>query len=141
MKTTDREFLRTLVPSSCNRECELYLAKVLVKAAGMTNPKLDYTFGLQRDQFPRKSEAMVPEYITALLDIAPGTRHAFLIIEGKPYNGVKAEAKNQAQRRGATLVHAEQILRGLVEDVADIKGPNKKSFIFSVIIDSDIVEF
>ena len=141
VETADREFLRTLVPSSCNRDCELYMAKVLAKASGMTNPKPDYTFGLQRDQFPRESEAMVPEYITALLNIAPGTRHAFLIVEGKPYDGVKAEAENQARRGGATLVHAERILRGLVEDVADIEGPDEKSFVFSVIIDPDIVEF
>ena len=141
VETADREFLRTMVPSSCNSDCELYMAKVLAKAANMTNPKPDYTFGIKRDQFPRECESMVPEYITALLNIAPGTRHAFLIVEGKPYDGVKAEAENQARRGGATLVHAERTLRGLVEDVADIEGPDEKSFVFSVVMDPDIVEF
>lgn len=141
VETADREFLRTLVPSSCNRDCEIYMAKVLAKAANMTNPRPDYTFGIKRDQFPRESEAMVPEYITALLNIAPGTRHAFLIVEGNPYDGVKAEAENQARRGGATLVHAERILRSLVEDVVDFEGPDEKSFVFSVIMDPDIVEF
>ena len=146
VESADRDFLRTMLPSSCNKECETYMAKVLAKVAGMVNPKPDYTFGIKRDRLPPIPENIVPGYINGLLNIAPGTRHAFLIVEGKPYNGVKADAENQVRRGGATLVNAARTLRGIVEkdadkDDPDADAPDENSFVFSVVMSPDVVEF
>lgn len=139
--TADREFLETLVPSSCNKDSEIEIAKLLAKVAGMTNPKPDYTFGVRREKFPPLDDDTMPEYIAALLGIAPGMNHAFLIIEGKPDTGSQAEAENQARRGGATLVHAERKLRELVEEPIDIEGPDEESFMFSVTFTPKMAEF
>jgi len=141
LDTADREFLKTLVPSSCNKASEIEIAKLLAKITGMTNPKPDYTFGIRREKFPPLDDVVMPEHIAALLGIAPGMYHAFLLIEGKPDAGSQAEAENQTRRGGATLVHAERQLRELVEEVVDIEGPDEECFVYSVTITPKVAEF
>lgn len=140
VETTDREFLKTLVPSSCNQDSEIAIAKLLAKSTGMTNPRPDFTFGVKRDRFPPLHNVPLPEGIAALLGIAPGMHHAFLIVEGKPDAGSHAEAENQARRGGATLVHAERILRDILGEVADTAGPDEKCFVYSATLTPKVVE-
>ena len=141
--TSDREFLKTLDPSTCNPENEIAIAKLLAKVANMKNPKPDYAFGLRYDMFPSITDVPVPEYIQALLSIAPELTHPFLIVEGKPDAGSQAEAEHQVRRGGVTLVHAERLLRERVggAGASDAVGPDEKSFVFSVTFTPKMAEF
>jgi hypothetical protein len=140
VESVDPEFLKTLVPNSCNKDSEIEIAKLLAKVAGMTNPKPDFTFGIRKENFPSLEDAIMPDYIAALLGIVPSMNHAFLIIEGKPDTGSQAEAENQAQRGGATIVHAERKLHELIGDPVNIQGPDEDCFIFSVTLTPKIAE-
>ena len=141
MFTHDVEFHRTLVPSIySDAKFELALAKALQKCDGMVNPKPDYVYGIHPSRIPHFRDAPRPPHVTALLQIAPGLVHPFLIVEGKADAGSAAEAENQARRGGATLVNAARQLRATVADLPDIAGPDQESFVFSVTISPKLFE-
>ena len=144
MLTLDNEFLRTLVPSIHNDpRFEVEMAKALQKIAGVAqaNPKPDFVFGLLPTKFPGPTDAPMPQNIEALLGIAPGMYDPHLIVEGKADRGSAAEAENQARRGGATVVHANRMLRATVGDLPDVDGPDYESFVFSVTMSPKLLQF
>lgn len=152
--TLNRDFAKTLLPHRFSEVPLLIdeIAKSLAKDKGMTNPRPDMTFGIQRDRYPLALE-QIPQHILDLLEIAPGVHYAFLTIEGKSHAGDSATAENQARRGGVTLVKASRTLRAELERgveqetaVEENEGsvpavgkgnpikPDYNSFVFSVTI-------
>jgi len=143
MMTLDNEFLRTLIPSiHSDPKFEVEMAKGLQKIAGVAqaNSKPDFVFGLLPTKFPSLTDAPMPANIEALLGIAPGMYDPHLIVEGKADSGSAAEAENQARRGGATVVHANRMLRATVGDLPDVDGPDYDSFIYSATMSPKLLE-
>ena len=141
MFTHDVEFHRILVPSiNSDAKFELALAKALQKHDCMVNPKPDYVYGIHPSRIPRFRRAPRPPNVTALLQIAPGLVHPFLLVEGKADSGSAAEVENQARRGGATLVNAARQLRAMVGDLPDVVGPDEETFVFSITISPKLLE-
>lgn len=141
----DCEFERTYVPSKYSDPVfEHKLAKVLRKNASqaLSNPKPDFTFGLEQTKIPRSNNNPLPLQIRTLLGIAQFMFDPYLIVEAKSTDGDLADAQNQARRGGATLVHANRLLRntiGILQE-EDEKGPDYESFVFSITMSPDVLE-
>lgn len=143
MTMIDNLFLTTLIPSiHSDPKFEMEMAKALQKIANVAQatPKPDFVFGLRPSKVTILADVLLPENIEALLGIAPGMYDPHLIVEGKAESGSAAEAENQARRGGATVVHANRMLRATVGDLLDIDGPDFDSFVFSITMSPNLFE-
>ena len=138
--TMTAEFYRTLLP---NRYAEFgfeaQLAKVMAKDQAMKNPRPDYCYGLSAKSFTIPPGVMISPELHAILGIAPGVIHPFLIIEGKADRGQLAEAQNQACRGGATLVNAARLFLERI-GVTDVDGADERTVVFSATMSPAIME-
>ncbi|KAL9123724.1 MAG: hypothetical protein Q9217_006873 [Psora testacea] len=100
-KVVDRDFVRGVLP----------IPETSLNAVGTTNPKPDYTFGLEEAQFP----PALPPQILKLVRLAPGIEHPFLAIEAKGPDWSIERAENQCIRDGATMVAARRGLEQLAK--------------------------
>lgn len=135
----NQQFLTDLLPFRQTDAEKKILTKSLVKELfpGMTNAKPDFTYGIREEQHPDiRSERYTP-HTRALMAVAPYLVHPFLIVEGKSSNGSMTDAENQAIRGGATLVNARRMLNAKA-NMCDALGPDKKSFVFTVTMDTDL---
>jgi len=142
MVTHNSEFRRTLVPNRyLDGQLEKYLAEAMAKKDGMKNPKPDMTYGIRTNKYPIPNGVIVKGSTNALLEIASGMHHAFMIIEAKADRGEYDEATNQARRGGATLVNAARQLRSLVEAApVIISGVDDTCVVFSATINPQLME-
>jgi hypothetical protein len=104
--TLNQDFSMTLLHSKLSQNPVLVkgIAEELAKDTGMTNPRPDLTYSIQRDVRALTADTSIPEHILDLIEVSPGGHHTFLIIEGKNHAGSSATGENQARRGGATLV-------------------------------------
>ena len=133
----NRQFNRDLLPTWNHLEDQAKLRKMLAKEPGMTAPKPDYTYGIREDQYPDIHSQRFTPQTRALIGVAPEMVHPYLIIEGKTTKGDLADAENQAMRGGATLVRARRLLNARA-GAGDAVGPDSKSFVYSVTMDTNI---
>ena len=75
------------------------------KAMGLTEPKPDLTYGIQKPEFPPTIEAKLKMRCQAWRSVAPGMDWPFFVIEHKGCEDSIAQAENQAIRDGAVLVN------------------------------------
>ncbi|KAL8944304.1 MAG: hypothetical protein Q9211_000644 [Gyalolechia sp. 1 TL-2023] len=111
-------------------DAELVAKMAKLKDQGVTNPKPDRVYGIRRDMFKFPAEFQMPEEIRDYLEILQDLHLPFLIIEGKAEGGSSAEARNQACRGGAALVHCYRLLRALL-GFEDKVGADLQTFVFS----------
>lgn len=123
-KIEDCQFAKSLVPGKDFTSEE--------KAMGITDSKLNVTFGLREPQFPDPS-LRLPNGIKALLSVAPRMQHAFFIIEHKSIEESIGLAEVQATRDGAVLVQARMLLHQHVQPAGYVQqiGADDSSFVFS----------
>ena len=82
------------------------------KVLGMTDPKPDWTYGIEDPLFPNLGQgaALLNGDVELMVKVAPGLLHAFFSIEFKSCQRPIEDAENQAIRSGATLVEARRKL-------------------------------
>lgn len=114
-------------------------ASALAKDHSIKNPRPNYTYGLAPRDFEPPTGVMFTEDILGLLDVSPGLRHPFMILEGKAHRGDIGDALNQICSGGATLLHASRKLWEIVGDT-DVKGPDEKCAVFSVLMSPDSMQ-
>ncbi|KAL9128680.1 MAG: hypothetical protein Q9217_002673 [Psora testacea] len=138
--TMTAEFKRTLLPNRyAESGFEAQLAKVLAKDQAMKNPTPDYCYGLSAKSFNIPPGVMITPELHAILGVAPGVIHPFLIIEGKADRGQLAEAQNQACRGGATLVNAARLFLERI-GVTDVDSADERTVVFSATMSPAIME-
>lgn len=127
----NEEFRRTFLPTRYDDETfGAELAKALKKVDGMTNPKPDYCYGIRHDRFPVPHDIVIDQDLDTIMEVVPGTRNVYFIIEGKSNKGNHTDAENQARRGGATLVYANRLLLERI-GIPDVTGADDRSFVFS----------
>ena len=75
------------------------------KAMGLTHPKPDLTYGIQKPEFPPVLTTRLKMKCQAWRSVAPGMDWPFFVIEHKGCEDSIAQAENQAIRDGAVLVN------------------------------------
>ena len=60
------------------------MPKKIENKLGLTDSKLDYTFGIKRNMYPLSGTAL-SDKVKALIGIAPGIDHPFFVIENKGF--------------------------------------------------------
>ena len=97
MVIVDCPFVKDMVPGKNYTSEE--------KAMGLTEPKPDLTYGIQKPEFPPIIEAKLKMRCQAWRSVAPGMDWPFFVIEHKGCEDSIAQAENQAIRDGAVLVN------------------------------------
>ena len=133
----NRQFNRDVLPTWLKAEDQAQLRKMLAKEPGMTAPKPDYAYGIRETQYPGIHSQKFSTNTRALMGVAPEMVHPYFIIEGKTTKGDLADAENQAIRGGATLVRACRLLNAKA-GAGDVAGPDSKSFVYSMTMDTNI---
>ncbi|KAL8992871.1 MAG: hypothetical protein Q9188_007477 [Gyalolechia gomerana] len=129
----NREFQRGYVPfrnGVHHIDTELVAKMAKLKDQGMTNPKPDRAYGTRRDKFKVPTQFQMPKEVRDYLEILQDLHLPFLIVEGKAEGGSSAEARNQACRGGAVLVHSHRLLRALL-GMEDKVGADLETYVFS----------
>lgn len=129
----DREFKKGYVPfrnGIDEIDVQLVAGMTKLKDRGMTNPKPDRTFGIRRDKYRFPPGFQMPEEIRDFLEVLPEMHLPFLIIEGKAEGGSSAEARNQACRGGAAVVHCLRLLRSHL-GYKESAGADHQTYVFS----------
>ncbi|KAL8683901.1 MAG: hypothetical protein Q9186_000112 [Xanthomendoza sp. 1 TL-2023] len=140
--TLDTDFLRNMVPNiHDDPKFMQYITQALAKDTRMKNPRPDYTYGLAPDKFSDPVGAPLPDNIAALCGLAPGTWHAFFIVEGKGKKGSVQVAEDQVRGGGAGLVNAHRQLKAKLGLLNDEVGPDEDTFVFSATITTKNIEF
>ncbi|KAL8810993.1 MAG: hypothetical protein Q9200_002155 [Gallowayella weberi] len=85
--------------------------------------------------------APLPDNIAALCGLAPGTWHAFFIVEGKGEGGSVHVAEDQVRGGGAALVNAHRQLKAKLGLLRDEAGPDEDTFVFSATITTRSIDF
>ena len=91
---------------------------------GLTNPKPDFVFGLVCPRYPDPDAPVLSEETKALIEVAPGLKHAFFAVENKGCQNSIEAAENQAMRAGATLVAAMRALQRKAKGTPDAAVPS-----------------
>ena len=105
----DQEFTRGYLPE-LDTKGELGLEKLLENQTGMSNPKPDIAYGLDATAFV--DVGLIANTLHRdLAQISRGILYPFFLIEFKSYQGLLAEAVNQAQRGGAVLTNTMNLLK------------------------------
>ena len=97
MVIEDCPFVKDLVPGKNYTSEE--------KAMGLTEPRPDLTYGIQKPEFPPTIEAKLKMRCQAWRSVAPGMDWPFFVIEHRGCEDSIAQAENQAIRDGAVLVN------------------------------------
>lgn len=129
----NREFQRGYVPfrnGVHHVDTELVAKMAKLKDEGMTNPKPDRAYGTRRDKFEMPTQFQMPKEVRDYLEILQDLHLPFLIVEGKAEGGSSAEARNQACRGGAALVHCHRLLRALL-GMEEKVGADLETYVFS----------
>ena len=110
------------------------------KTIGLTDPKPDLIYGIEKPMYPSTAESRVSQQILAYLNVAPGMRYPFYIEEHKSVEEGIIKAVHQAMRDGATLVNARRKLNNVLKpkDWVQPLGPDIDSFVFSCAWTPDI---
>ena len=77
---------------------------------GLTNPQPDWVFGLKRPRFPDAEMPALSNETSALIEVAPGLKHAFFTVDNKGSQHSIEAAENQSIRSGAALFAARRTL-------------------------------
>lgn len=99
--------LKGFLPGEMDKETECKL--------GLTDPKPDYTFGIMRNDRPLPGTSP-SDHVEAIIGVAPGMKHPFLVLENKGCDAPIDLARNQALRDGAAIVNARIHLNAMAED-------------------------
>ena len=75
------------------------------KAMGLTDPKPDLTYGIQKPEFPPVLTTKLKMKCQAWRSVVPGMDWPFFVIEHRGCEDSIAQAENQAIRDGAVLVN------------------------------------
>lgn len=75
------------------------------KAMGLTKPRPDLTYGIQKPEFPPTIEAKLKMKCQTWRSVASGMDWPFFVIEYKGYEDSIAQTKNQAIRDEAVLIN------------------------------------
>jgi hypothetical protein len=129
------EFIRGSVPIPDVRQDQI-LANLLEKSPGMKNPKPDIAYGLSRKAFTKKELAVNDTY-ASITGISPRILHPFFIFEWKSAKDTMKDARCQARRGGAALVHARRQFNALASCSPEFNGPDWSSFVFSCTANPD----
>ena len=95
------------------------------KAMGLTDPKPDLTYGIQKPEFPPILTTRLKMRCQAWRSVAPGMDWPFFVIEHKSCEDSIAQAENHAIRHGAVLVNGISSTLPLSSTVlcrSDLKG-------------------
>lgn len=92
------------------------LARRLAKEKGMTMPKPDRVWGIDREITPASKSLHLSDTATKALEIVPTLYNPYLLLEGKSNRGNHAMAEDQARRGGATLVNCALILQDIARE-------------------------
>ncbi|KAL8895059.1 MAG: hypothetical protein Q9207_008313 [Kuettlingeria erythrocarpa] len=136
MTIANREFSRSLGWIFDN---DKDLNKAMKKDAHMTNPKPDRTFAVDVSRLPWPANFPIPARIVALTDVVRSCCHPFCLWEAKSDHGSLADARNQACRGCATIQYYERHLRAELGQ-EDVTGPDTRTFVFSIVSSSEIIE-
>lgn len=141
----DQEFERGCLPIPDTEDDEL-LARLLEKVKGMTNPKPDLAYGLEREAFSREEQYTI-DTKPGIAELSKGIYLPFFIAEFKSYQGTMTDAENQACRGGAALINTLRQLKDMAplitskNQACDMKGFADKeqehdtgSFLFSLTV-------
>ncbi|KAL8709044.1 MAG: hypothetical protein Q9220_006168 [cf. Caloplaca sp. 1 TL-2023] len=131
----NRDFDRTILFFTNDSD----LNKALAKKAEMTNPRPDRTFGIDSELMGWPKGFVLPPDIQNVMETIRSCTHVFLILEGKAAGGDLNEAKNQACRGGAVVVHRERVLRDHMH-LKDKLGADLYTFIFSIVLTDQVVQ-
>ncbi|KAL9134765.1 MAG: hypothetical protein Q9175_004055 [Cornicularia normoerica] len=115
------------------------LTKNLEKCEGMTNPKPDFIYGINRDKYAIPLNVQISAEIQLVREVVPMMYDPVLIIEGKSDRGEAGVAENQACRSGAALVNAARMLREAIGD-EDVEGADGRTFVFSATLCPAVME-
>ncbi|KAL8710379.1 MAG: hypothetical protein Q9220_004980 [cf. Caloplaca sp. 1 TL-2023] len=132
----NREFTRGWVPFRQGRDQvdkELVAQMKKLGDKGMSNPKPDRAYGMRRNLYDFPSDFQMPAEILDFLEVLPKVNFIFLILEGKSESGSAAEARNQACRGGAALIHAHRLLLDFLGE-KDTVGADHRTFVFSTTV-------
>ena len=126
----DQEFTRGY-PPELNTKGELGLEKLLENQIGMSNPKPDIAYGLDATAFV--DVGLIANTLHRdLAQISRGILYPFFLIEFKSYQGLLAEAVNQAQRGGAVLTSTMNLLKESAGLLEHDEKYDSGSFVFSL---------
>ncbi|KAL8724424.1 MAG: hypothetical protein Q9166_007962 [cf. Caloplaca sp. 2 TL-2023] len=137
----NRDFLRVLPfpNTSDNGQWSDDLNKRMMKAAHITNPRPDRTFGVSRGKLPWPEDTPIPPAIAVMLEVIRSCYHIFLILEGKSFGGIISEARNQSARGGSIAIHYERVVRAML-GMPDEPGADMDTFMFSVVVTPESLE-
>ena len=126
----DQEFTRGYLPE-LNTKGELGLERLLENQTGMSNPKPDIAYGLDATAFV--DVGLIANTLHRdLAQISRGILYPFFLIEFKSYQGLPAEAVNQAQRGGAVLTSTMNLLKERAGILEHDQEYDLSSFAFSL---------
>lgn len=118
-----------------------FLPTELDTSLGLTDPKPDFTFGMNLRSKYIQGQAP-SQNVRVITEVCPGICHPFFFIEGKGISQPIDVARNQAIRDGAALVNARRQLNRLSrnDDYQECPGPDEESFCFSCTWDTNLAE-
>ncbi|KAL8942016.1 MAG: hypothetical protein Q9216_001906 [Gyalolechia sp. 2 TL-2023] len=138
----NREFEKGYVPYRNGAHVidhELVAKMTKLKDEAMTNPKPDRAYGTVRDKFNMPKNFQMPHEIRDYLEILQDLHLPFLIVEGKSQGGMAGEARNQANRGGASLVNGHRLCRATL-GFEDPVGADHETFVFSATYNDGLLE-
>ena len=113
---------------------EAALAELLKKPDGITTPRPDLVYGLEKEVFgdqERTANDLHPD----LSALSNGAYHPFFTIEFKSYKGDMGEAMNQASRNGAVILYTMSLLKEKAGTVDKDQEYDDGSYAFSLTLD------
>ncbi|KAL8704613.1 MAG: hypothetical protein Q9201_002233 [Fulgogasparrea decipioides] len=140
VKISNREFARSFLPfRDDSAQLDSDIINAMQKQDGMTNPRPDRTYAVSVDKYKSPQGFWTPADIAVYLEIMRSCHHPFFIIEGKSYEGDLRDARNQACRGGAALVHSARLLRGILGE-EDVVGADPRTFVFSATLSPGLLD-
>ncbi|KAL8937239.1 MAG: hypothetical protein Q9211_003782, partial [Gyalolechia sp. 1 TL-2023] len=134
---TETDFHRTALPNGyMEMGFDQELAKAFTREDGLSNPRPDECYGFTTRRFITPNDPLWTKETMGLLQIAPRMHHPFMLVEGKGATGNPIDAENEAQRDGACLVTAGQILYDDIGEPAPM-GADLRTMVFSVTLGVD----
>ena len=116
------------------------LARQLAKEKGMTKPKPDRVWGIDRTYRPVPNGVYLTEATERALEIVPSLHSPYLLLEGKSNRGSSATAEDQARRGGATLVNCALQLQLLARQAPHSASPARHDYPDAQRVDDQVAD-